>query len=79
MRILGEIPHPACKITLFQWNNRYIVKLEQGFLEQTFKIDQFAVSSDDEMKKIIDEPFLQEALSRFSDMSRSMQEALQRA
>jgi hypothetical protein len=32
MRIVGEIPHDVCKITLFSWNNRYLIKLELGFI-----------------------------------------------
>lgn len=76
MRIIGEIPHPACRITLFQWNNRYIIKLEKGYLEQTFKIDQFDVSSEQDLHAIVNDDFIREALNRFEAMDQSLQKFL---
>ncbi len=79
MRVVGEISHSECKITIFAWNNRFLIKLERGFLEQTFKINEYDVSGENELKMIIDEPFIQEALNRFSDMEISLRQAIQRA
>ena len=78
MRIIGEIPHPDCKITLYHWNNRYLIKLEKARLEQTYKVDQFELSSEKELHTIVDEAFLQKALNCFDDMERTMAEALQK-
>jgi hypothetical protein len=78
MRIVGEIPHPHCKVTLYHWNNRYLIKLEKSGLEQTFKVDQFELTSDKDLHKLIDDSFLQKALTRFDDMEQSMAEALQK-
>jgi hypothetical protein len=78
MRVVREISHPQCKITVYAWNNRYLVKLEEGFLEQTFKIDQFDVSGDEELVKMVDSEFIQQALRRFHEMSKSFNEARQR-
>lgn len=77
MRIIGEIPHPDCRITLFQWNNRYIIKLEKGYLEQTFKIDQFELSSENDLRALINEEFIREAMIRFEAMDQSLQKPLQ--
>jgi hypothetical protein len=77
MRIIGEITHPACKITLYHWNNRYIIKLERDYLEQTFKVDQFDVASETELKKIIDDSFITDAVKRFDSMEQSLGKALQ--
>lgn len=79
MRVVGEIPHPACKITVFAWNNRYLIKLEQGLLEQTYKINEYDVMNEAEVYKIVDETFIQEALNRFESMRASLGQALQRA
>ena len=79
MRIVGEIPHPECRITLLSWNNRYLIKIEQGLLEQTYKINQFDLTGDDELARVIDEPFIRECLSRFEAMHDSLQAALARA
>jgi hypothetical protein len=79
MRVVGEIPHSDCKITVFAWNNRYLIKLEQGLLEQTFKVNEYDVSGEAELYKIIDEPFIQEAVKRFDAMRISLAQAMQRA
>ncbi len=77
MRIVGEIPHDVCKITLFSWNNRYLIKLELGYLEQTYKVNQFDITSEDDLYRIVDERFINEALSRFKDMESNLQLALE--
>ncbi len=76
MRVIGEISHPDCKITLFHWNNRYLIKLENGLLEQTFKIPEYDLASESDVKQVVNEIFVQEALQRFHDMERSLHTAL---
>jgi hypothetical protein len=76
MRVVGEIPHPDCKITLFAWNNRYLIKFEQGFLEQTFKIHEYDVTSEAELQMLIDETFIRETLTRFEAMGASLRNRL---
>lgn len=78
MRIVGEISHHDCKITLYSWNNRYLIKLETGFLEQTYKVNQFDIASEDELYKIVDTPFINEALDRFTEMNNSLRSAMER-
>jgi hypothetical protein len=75
MRVIGEISHPECKITIFHWNNKYLLKLELGPFEQTFKINEFDVSSEDALKKMVNEDFISQAMARFADMSRSLADA----
>lgn len=79
MRVVGEIPHPDCKITVYAWNNRYIIKLEQGLLEQTFKVNEYDLTGEAEIHRIVDQPFIQEAIERFAHMSASLSAARQRA
>ena len=76
MRVIGEISHPACKITLFHWNNRYLIKLEHGPLEQTFKIQEFDLASEEDIKLVITEEFIQAALQRFDLMGQSLHAAM---
>jgi len=78
MRVIGEIPHPDCKITLFAWNNRYLIKLESGLLEQTYKINQFDLTDEKELISLTDSLFIQSALENFSAMERALQETLNR-
>jgi hypothetical protein len=79
MRQVGEIAHPECKITIFSWNNRYLVKFERGYLEQTFKIDQFDVAGDEALKKIVDPEFIKSTLEHFEVMEKSWAEAVGRS
>ncbi len=75
MKVVSEISHPECKITIFYWNNKYLIKLEAGPFEQTFKINEFDLTAESDLKKIVDEDFIQQAIARFADMSRSLAEA----
>jgi hypothetical protein len=78
MRVVKEIQHPLCRITIYSWNNRFIVKLEQGTLEQTFKIDATDIS-EDEVIRLADDAFLSAASQNFGAMARALGEAVTRA
>src|SRR5436853_498463 len=47
MRIIDSIAHPSITISIFQMNDKYLVKFEAGPMEQVFKF------SIDELKKLI--------------------------
>jgi hypothetical protein len=76
MRVVGEIPHSDCKITIFHWNNRYLIKLEQGPFEQTFKIAEYDLGSEAEVKQVVTEEFIQSAIRRFEAMAQSLGDAM---
>ena len=79
MRIVGQIEHPILKITVMQMNNRYVLKLEANMLEQTYKFnedDKLRTMAD--IEKLVDEPFLNECIKRFSEMNKSRGETYQR-
>ncbi len=76
MRVIGEIPHPHCKITLFHWNNRYLIKLEHGLLEQTYKIHEYDVGSEEDLRKIVSADFLAEAMRGFVLMDHNLHRSM---
>jgi hypothetical protein len=78
MRVVAEIPHRDCKITIFNWNNKFLIKFEQAFLEQTYKINELDVTGESEIRRLIDEVFLKEVLERFSEMRKSLAQAMLR-
>jgi hypothetical protein len=78
MRVIKEFSFPEFKVTVFSWNNRYLLKLEQGLLEQTFKVDQFDVTDEQHLLKILDAEFVHHAAERFLEMNQSLQQALAR-
>ena len=77
MQVLKQITHPHYKLTLYEWNNRYIIKLEQDLLEQTFKINKFDVAHEGELEKLLNPDFMQQAMQRFAGMSEALHKALQ--
>ena len=74
MRVIREIILPEVKITVFNWNNRYLIKLENGQMEQTFKVNELDITEAD-VNKILDSEFIKEALIRFNDMAKSFYDA----
>ena len=76
MRVVKELQRGVLKISVFNWNNKYIIKLELGNLEQTFKISELDLYGENQIEEIISDDFLHKAISRFDDMAQSMREAL---
>lgn len=69
MRSLAELPHPDCKITIFGMNQKYIIKFEQGNLEQTYKIAEADILNGvNGVFEILDEEFINTVLNNFSAM-----------
>lgn len=79
MRVVADIPHPDLKITLFAWNGKYLMKLERGNFEQTYKVSEMDVSGDEEVKAMLDETFLATAMQLFEQMRASLRETRDRA
>ena len=75
MRLVKDIPHEKYKIQLFQYNGKYILKIELGQYEQSFKIDELDIQNTDDIDKMITEEFLQNCLKRFLTMRRDWEKA----
>lgn len=70
MRIIAELPHPDCKITLFSMNQKYIVKFEKGTLEQSYKLSELDLTGGgaNEIFQMLDEEFIATVVERFKQM-----------
>lgn len=69
MRIVAELPHPDCKITIFSMNQKYLIKFEKGTYEQTYKLSQIDIPDGvDGVFKIIDAEFISAVVERFTQM-----------
>lgn len=77
MRVVAEIPHRDCKITIFNWNNKYLIKFEQPYFEQTYKISEFDVTGEDDVKALLSEEFVADVVKRFKEMGNSLAQAMQ--
>ena len=79
MRILAELPHPDCKISIFGMNQKFIVKFEQGNLEQSFKLSETdVVGGVNAVFEILDEDFINQVLRNFVNMRTQFIEAYNR-
>ncbi len=73
MRVLAELPHPDCKITLFGMNQKYIIKFEQGSLEQSYKLAEAdVVGGINGVFEMLDEAFINEVLALFAQMRKAI-------
>ncbi|EFK56547.1 hypothetical protein ACFU8T_07225 [Sphingobacterium spiritivorum] len=72
MRVLAELPHPDCKISIFGMNQKFIIKFEQGVLEQSYKLAETdVVGGVNGVFELLDETFIQQVLSHFQEMRKS--------
>lgn len=80
MRVIAELPHPECKITLFNMNQKYIVKFEQGTLEQSYKLSELDLSGGgaNEIFQMLDDKFVNLVIARFKEMRRDFSDAYNR-
>jgi hypothetical protein len=69
MRVVAQIPHEILGITLFMWNQKYILKFELDNLEQTYKIHELDTTSEAEVRAIAEnEVFIKQVMQRFEAM-----------
>lgn len=79
MRIAGYIDHPVLKITIFQMDNRFSVKLETSRHEQTYKFRKGGgLETVADVRKLVDDPFLKGVLLQMKRMDDVQRWALQR-
>ncbi|MCU0354678.1 MAG: hypothetical protein MUD08_13220 [Cytophagales bacterium] len=78
MKLLAQLPQPDCQVTLFVWNGKYIVKIEQGMLEQTYKLSEMDVTGEAEVRKLVENTvFMNSVRQRFAEMAAALQEAIE--
>ncbi len=79
MRVVAELPRPDCKITIFSMNMKFIIKFEQGVLEQTFKLSEMDVTDGiNGVFQLLDEEFVSSVVSRFKAMNNDFHLAYRR-
>ena len=74
MRIIDSIPHPTITISIFQINEKFIVKFEAGPMEQAFKFDNADVKGVENLKKLITPDFIEAVRKRFNEMFLQMKD-----
>ena len=72
MRIIDSIPHESMTISIFQMNDKYMVKFEAGPMEQTFKFLAEEVKNVEGLKAKMTTDFIETTRKRFNDMFMQM-------
>jgi hypothetical protein len=77
MRLIKDIPHERFKIQLLNYNAKYIVKIELGQFEQTFKIGELDVDSIEDVERMITSELLSNCIKRFLEMRSDWEQAFE--
>nr|MBI1231745.1 hypothetical protein [Cytophagales bacterium] len=68
MRIVRELVKEGVRISVFSWNNKYLIKFELGMVEQTFKVNEMDVQTDKDIDLFFDGEFWEAVKKRFDEM-----------
>jgi len=73
MRVVKQFSKDDIQVTIFQWNGKIILKLEQQFLEITYKWSELDVSGVEEVESLFEnDVFLQKNSLRFEEMRKEL-------
>ena len=79
MRIIAELPHPEFKISILNMNRKFIVKIEQGAFEQTYKVAEADLMDGvNSVFELLDDAFLKTVAARFGEMRADFNQAYER-
>ncbi len=77
MRQIATYPHSDMQITVFAWNQKYLIKFEKDNLEQTYKIAEIELTSAEDLSTLLaNAQFVQSVLTRFEAMQEDFYEAV---
>ena len=73
MRIVKELNVETFKVTVYFWNNKYILKYENGWHEITYKISQLDINSESDIDVFISDPeIIQKVKESFDKVNETM-------
>jgi len=79
MRAIAELPHSDCKISIFTMNQKFIIKFEQGVLEQSYKLAETdVIGGVNGVFELLDEKFINDVIEQFKQMRKTFINAYDR-
>lgn len=69
MRLIKTLFIEDIKITIFDFDLKYVIKFEKNRLEQTFKLDKLEFSKLDDLERKINSDIIKSIKNRFSNMT----------
>jgi len=76
MKFIKKIPHIDVDISVYEWNQKYIVKFEMLGLEQTYKVSTLETESHIEVEGGLTKEFIAKVMHRFIEMQEDWDQAL---
>lgn len=77
MRVVKELVREEIRVSIFSWNNKYIIKYEFGPMEQTFKLSEMDVLEESELDSFMEGDFFEGVKVRFEEMGNSFRRQLE--
>ena len=77
MRVVKELIREEVRISIFSWNNKYILKFELGPMEQTFKLSELDILEEQDLESFIEGEFFENVRARFDEMGKSFRSQLE--
>ncbi len=78
MRVVKELIQEEIRISIFSWNNKYILKFEFGPMEQTFKLSEMDVLEESELEVFLKGDFFEKVKIRFREMGESFRSEIEK-
>ena len=77
MRVVREFEKEGVRISVFSWNNKYLIKFEFGPMEQTFKVPETDILEESDLEAFYGGEFFESVHNRFKEMGQSFQKLLE--
>jgi len=77
MRVVKEFIQEEIRISVFSWNNKYILKYELGPMEQTFKVSEMDILEEADLAVFWEGDFFETVKNRFEEMGKSFRTQLE--
>ncbi|MBN7816074.1 hypothetical protein [Algoriphagus pacificus] len=77
MRVVKEFTQEEIRISIFSWNNKYILKFEFGPLEQTFKASEMDILEEVDLEAFWKGEFFEKVKERFKEMGQTFRAELE--
>ncbi|WP_296699587.1 hypothetical protein [Algoriphagus sp.] len=71
MRVVKEFTQEEIRISVFSWNNKYIIKFEMGPMEQTFKASEMDILEENDLEIFWKGEFFEKVKQRFQEMGKT--------
>jgi hypothetical protein len=77
MRVVKELVREEVRVSVFSWNNKYLIKFELGPMEQTFKIPELDVLEESDLDVFLEGEFFEKVKNRFEEMGKTFRSQLE--